>query len=142
MRSIAHLIRIIIRFLIVWFIDTISLLVTAWVISGINIIPVGGTSVFVVATAAALVLGLVNLLVRPLILLLAMPLGWMIIFLVGFIINALTLMITSWLMPGLEVNGLWAAWISTIPNPFIPTWFCARRLARQLRWMRTLVAAW
>jgi uncharacterized membrane protein YvlD (DUF360 family) len=111
MRSIVHLVRIIIRFLLVWFVDTISLLLTAWVISGIGINSVGGTSVFVVATAAALVLGLVNLLVRPLILLLAMPLGWMVIFLVGFLVNAITLMITSWLMPGFEVNGLWAAFL-------------------------------
>jgi uncharacterized membrane protein YvlD (DUF360 family) len=111
MRTIAHLIRLIIRFLAVWFVDTISLLVTAWVVSGIDINPVAGMSVFVVATAAALVLGIVNLLVRPLILLLAVPLGWMVLFLVGFIINAVTLMITSALMPGLEVDGLWAAFL-------------------------------
>jgi uncharacterized membrane protein YvlD (DUF360 family) len=125
MRTIAHLIRIIIRFLVVWFVDTISLLITAWIVSGISINPVGGTSVFVVATAAALVLGIVNLLIRPLILLLAMPLGWMVIFLVGFIINAVTLMITSALMPGLEVNGLWAAFLGglllSLANTIIST---------------------
>jgi uncharacterized membrane protein YvlD (DUF360 family) len=111
MRTIIHLIRQIIRFLVVWFVDTISLIITAWIVSGININPVAGTSVFVVATAAALILGIVNLLIRPLILLLAMPLGWIVIFLVGFIINGITLMITSALMPGLEVNGLWAAFL-------------------------------
>jgi uncharacterized membrane protein YvlD (DUF360 family) len=125
MSTIAHFFRMILRFLAVWFVDTISLLVTAWVISGINISPVEGISVFVVATAAALVLGIVNLLVRPLILLLAMPLGWMIIFLIGFIINAVTLMITSALMPGLEVNGLWAAFLGglllSLANTIIST---------------------
>ncbi len=111
MRTVTRLIRMIIRFLVIWFVDTISLLITAWVISGININPVAGTSVFVVATAAALLLGIVNLLIRPLILMLAMPLGWIVIFLVGFIINAITLLITSALMPGFEVNGLWAAFL-------------------------------
>ena len=72
MRTVTRLIRMIIRFFVIWFVDTISLLITAWVISGININPVAGTSVFVVATAAALLLGIVNLLIRPLILMLAM----------------------------------------------------------------------
>ena len=111
MKTIAHLARLLIRFLVVWFVDTISLLITAWVISGISINPVEGFSVFVTATAAALLLGIVNLLIRPLILLLATPLGWIVIFLIGFIINAITLMITSALLPGFEVNGLWAAFI-------------------------------
>ena len=57
MKSIAHLFRQLIRFIVVWFVDTISLLVTAWIISGINLYPVEGFSVFVSATAAALLLG-------------------------------------------------------------------------------------
>jgi uncharacterized membrane protein YvlD (DUF360 family) len=109
--KLTHYFRLIIRFLVVWFVDTISLLVTAWVITGISINPVGDTPVLVVATAAALLLGIVNLLIRPLILLIAMPLGWAVIFLVGFIINAVVLMITSSLLPGLEVDGWCAAFI-------------------------------
>jgi uncharacterized membrane protein YvlD (DUF360 family) len=111
MKILVNFIRHVVRFLVVWFVDSISLLITAWVISGININPVNGISAVMVATAAALLLGIVNLLIRPLILLLAAPLGWAVIFLVGFIINALVLMITSSLMPGFEVNGLWAAFI-------------------------------
>jgi len=121
MKTIAHLVRLLIRFLVVWFVDTISLLITAWVISGISINPVEGFSVFVTATAAALLLGIVNLLIRPLILLLATPLGWIVIFLIGFIINAITLMITSALLPGFEVNGLWAAFIGGLFLSFVNT---------------------
>ncbi len=121
MRTIIHLIRQFIRFIVVWFVDTISLLITAWVISGISINAVGDMPVFVVATAAALLLGIVNLLIRPLILLLAVPLGWIVIFLVGFLINAITLLITSALMPGLEVNGLWAAFLGGLFLSFVNT---------------------
>jgi uncharacterized membrane protein YvlD (DUF360 family) len=81
MRTIAHLVRQLIRFLVVWFVDTISLLITAWVVSGITIYPVQGFSVFVSAKAAPLQLGIANLLIRPLILWLARPLGWIVIFL-------------------------------------------------------------
>lgn len=101
----------IIRFLAVWFVDTISLLVTAWLIPGINFVSAGDTSVFVIATATALVLGIVNLIVRPLILLIAMPLGWLVIFAVGFFINAITLQITSALLPSFEVSNWWMAFI-------------------------------
>ena len=121
MKTIAHLFRQLIRFIVVWFVDTISLLITAWVISGITLYPVEGFSVFVTATAAALLLGIVNLLIRPLILLLARPLGWIIIFLIGFIINAITLMITAGLLPGLEVDSLWAAFVGGLFLSFINT---------------------
>ncbi len=121
MRTIAHLVRQLIRFLVVWFVDTISLLITGWVISGISLYPVEGFSVFVTATAAALLLGIVNLLIRPLILLLARPLGWIVIFLIGFVINAFTLMITAALLPGLEVNGFWAAFIGGLFLSFVNT---------------------
>jgi uncharacterized membrane protein YvlD (DUF360 family) len=101
----------IIRFLVVWFVDTISLLITTWIVSGISFNPVEGFPILVVATAAALLLGIVNLIIRPLILLLAMPLGWIVIFLLGFFINAVVLMITSALLPGFEVNGWWSAFL-------------------------------
>ena len=104
MNTLRHLFNFIIRFLAVWFVDAISLLVTAWIIPGINFIPEGNISVFVIAIVAALILGIVNLIVRPLILMLAMPLGWMVIFLVGFFINAFTLKITAALMPSFEVT--------------------------------------
>ena len=109
MNTIKRIFYLIIRFLIVWFIDTISLLVTAWIIPGISLQPVGEMPVFVVATAAALLLGIVNLLIRPLLLLITVPLGWMVVFLAGFIINALMLMLASSLMPGFEVSGWWTA---------------------------------
>jgi uncharacterized membrane protein YvlD (DUF360 family) len=119
MNTLGHIFHLIIRFFVVWFVDTISLLVTAWVVSGISFLPVREMPVFVIATAAALLLGMINLLIRPLILLLAMPLGWIVIFLVGFFINAIVLMITSALLPGFEVNGWWAAFIGGLLLAFV-----------------------
>ncbi|MCK4899731.1 MAG: phage holin family protein, partial [Anaerolineales bacterium] len=111
MNTLKHFFHLIIRFLAVWFVDTVSLLITAWVISGVEIVQVADVPPLVIATAAALLLGIVNLLIRPLILLIAMPLGWMVVFLVGFFINALVLMITSALLPGFEVSGWWHAFL-------------------------------
>ena len=88
MQILFRILRTFIRFLVVWFVDAVSLLVTAWLIPGISLLPQSGSSTFVVAVAASLLLGIVNLLVRPLILMLALPLGWIVLFLAGFFINA------------------------------------------------------
>ena len=119
MNTITRIFQHIIRFIVVWFVDTISLLITTLIISGISFIPVGDMPILVVATAAALLLGIVNLIIRPLILLLAMPLGWVVIFLLGFFINAVVLMITSALLPGFEVNGWWSAFIGGLILAFV-----------------------
>ncbi len=97
-----------IRFFAVWFTDTASLLITAWIIPGISIASVNASE-FVTATSIALLLGIVNLLIRPLLLLLAVPLGWIVVFVVGFFINAITLIITSNLLDDFIVDGFGAA---------------------------------
>ncbi len=121
MRTIGHYIRVIIRFIVVWFVDAISILITAWIIPGFSIEQVGDTPVLVVATAAAFVLGIVNLLIRPLLLLLTLPFGWMVIFAAGFFINAITLMLTAYLLPGLDISSWWVAFFGGLFLSFVNT---------------------
>jgi uncharacterized membrane protein YvlD (DUF360 family) len=109
MNTIKHLAHIIYRFIILWIVDVISLLATAWIIPGISINPVDSRPVLVVALSAALLLGIVNLLVRPLILLLTLPLGFFVMFAIGFVINAIVLRITASLLLGFEVSSWWTA---------------------------------
>ncbi len=111
MNTLKHLAHLIYRFVVLWIVDVISLLATAWIIPGISINPVGSRPVIVVAVSAALLLGIVNLLVRPLILLLALPLGFFVMFAVGFLINAVVLQITASLLLGFEVSSWWTAFI-------------------------------
>ena len=59
-----------------------------------------------VAVSAALLLAIVNLLIRPIVLLLARPLGWIAMLVVGFLVNAVALWITAWLLPGFDVTFL------------------------------------
>jgi uncharacterized membrane protein YvlD (DUF360 family) len=121
MKTLAHLGWSLLRFLIVWFIDALSLLVTAWLLPNVNLQPANNLPVFVVATAAAFVLGIINFLVRPLLLLLALPLGWMAFFLGGFFLNAVVLWLAGSLMPGLEVIGFWGAFIGSLVLSLINT---------------------
>ncbi len=109
MRNLSIFAKQIIRFLIVWLVDGISLLITAWIFPGINFIAIDTVTVLLDAFAAAFLLGIVNLLIRPLILLIARPLGFIAVFVIGFFVNALALMLTAWLLPSFQVEGLLAA---------------------------------
>lgn len=119
MKAIKSIIFNIVRFFVVWFVDTVSILITAWIIPGISLLRVGDIPEFVIATIAAMLLGIVNLLVRPILLLITVPLGWMVVFLVGFFINAITLMITSGLMDGFEVSSWGTAFFGGLFLSFI-----------------------
>ncbi len=110
MTIIRNVFRAVIRFAIFWAVSALSLMLTAWILPGIDIYPVDGRPPWAVAVAAAFILGLVNLLIRPLILLLAIPLGFVVLFVVGLFVNAVMLMITAHLMgDGLVVSGWFTA---------------------------------
>ncbi len=111
MNAFKSFIKVVLRLLLVWAIDTISLFFTASMVSGITIASVGDASRFAVAAAAALVLGIVNFLVRPIILMLSIPLGFIVVFIVGFFVNAITLWISGSLIQGFTVDGFWAAFL-------------------------------
>ena len=109
MQAFISFFKVILRLLVVWFIDTLSLFLVAWTLQGMTIASVGGVSRFGVAAAAALMLGVVNLLIRPVILLISIPLGFVVVFLAGFLVNAVTLLITSHLIPGFTIDGFWTS---------------------------------
>ncbi|MCS6846634.1 MAG: phage holin family protein [Anaerolineae bacterium] len=121
MDAIRRIFRTLFRIAIVWLVDALSLLITAAIVPGVSIEPVGQTSRFAVAAAAALMLGIVNFLIRPLILLLALPLGFFVLFAAGFIINIIVLLIASSLMPGFEVHGLVPALLGSVVLSIVNT---------------------
>jgi uncharacterized membrane protein YvlD (DUF360 family) len=106
MTRLSKLLRMTLRFLLVWAVDAISLLITALVLPGFALVAREGYTSLTIAAVAALVLGLVNFLIRPIILLVARPFGMVVTFVVGFFVNALALIITAALLPGLQISGL------------------------------------
>ena len=106
MHAIRLLLSTVIHLFIVWVITALSLLVTDWLLPGIELNAIDPYPRWALALAAAFILGLVNLLIRPLLLLLAMPLGFIVLFIAGFFVNAIMLRITANLMDGgLVVDG-------------------------------------
>jgi uncharacterized membrane protein YvlD (DUF360 family) len=109
MDAIRLLVRWVLRFFLVWAVDTISLLVAAAILPGMGFAGAGSPAVLVQAAAAAFMLGILNFLIRPLILLLTVPLGALVTFVLGFLVNGLALLVTAALLPVFEMRGLLAA---------------------------------
>ncbi len=122
MSALRTVLRLVIRFAVVWAIDAVSLIITVWLLPGMTLNGVPGYPSWVVALAAAFLLGLVNLLIRPVILLLAVPLGFIVLFVAGFFVNAVTLRLTANLLDGgLIINGWLPAVLAAIVLAVINT---------------------
>ncbi|MEV0090552.1 phage holin family protein [Streptomyces sp. NPDC050738] len=90
-----------------------ALLVAIWLVSGITLTgdSTGGKAWALILVA--LVFGLVNFLVKPIVKLLTLPLFILTLGLITLVVNALMLLLTSWLADKLNldfhVDGFWAA---------------------------------
>lgn len=92
-----------IRILIVWLINTISLLLLPYLMTSIRL------SGFWTALIAALVLGLVNALIRPILVLLTLPMTFITLGLFIFVINGIMFYLVSKIVSGFEINGFLSA---------------------------------
>jgi putative membrane protein len=109
------------HFLMRWGINTVSLVLTGYIVPGIHIDSFGA------ALVAALLLGLVNAFIKPVLILLTLPLNILTLGLLTFIINGMLLSFVAWAIPGFIIEGfLWAIMgalilsiISTLLSVFI-----------------------
>ena len=91
------------RFLIHWLVIALALWVTAYVLPGVS---VDSTQALAIA---AVVLGLVNALIRPVLTILTLPITILTLGLFYLVINGLTFLLASKLVPGFHVGGFWWA---------------------------------
>jgi putative membrane protein len=104
------------KIIIRWAITAVAIFLTAWLVPGFNI---EGSNGFIAVIAAALVLGLVNAIIRPILVFLSCGCVVATLGLFMLVINALTLLLTSWICRslgiGFYINGFWPAlWGSII----------------------------
>ena len=79
-----------------WFIATLSILIAAYIVPGVSVTLTG-------ALIAAVVLGALNLFIRPILLILTLPITILTLGLFSLVINALLVMLASYLVPGFLV---------------------------------------
>lgn len=101
------------RFLIWVTVNALALAAATWLLRGITLTGATGSDRALALVLVAVVFGVVNAVVRPVVKLLSLPFIIVTLGLLIFVINALMLMLTSWLAGqiglGFHVDGFWTA---------------------------------
>src|SRR5262245_35077580 len=102
-------------------INAVALLVTAWIVPAIRLGAAGPHPTkndWVTLLIVALIFGIANTVIRPILILLSLPLEIITLGLFTFVINAVMLLLTSWIAQGLgfgfRVDGFLAALIGAL----------------------------
>ena len=96
------------NFLIKILISSISVIVSAYLLPGINVAD------FFVAVMIAVILSLLNVTVKPLLVLFTLPLTVISLGLFLLVINATIILIAGGIVPGFMVDGFWWALIFSL----------------------------
>jgi putative membrane protein len=101
-----------------FFANALGLVVAAWILDGIQVSGDTDSDQVITLLLVALIFGLVNSFVRPVVNFLSIPLYILTLGLMYFVVNALMLMLTSWLADkldiGFSVDGFWIAVVGGI----------------------------
>src|SRR5258706_12886343 len=96
------------KLLLVWLINTVSLMTVAYLMPSIEV------SSFGAALVAALILGLVNAVIRPILIILTLPATILTLGLFIFVINGLLFWLVGSFIEGFHVEGFWAGFFGAI----------------------------
>jgi putative membrane protein len=96
------------RILLLWAVNVVALVVADWLVDGISF----DDEWYVIPAGAAF--GVVNWLVKPIVTLLSLPVIILTLGIALFFVNLLMLYITSWIVPGFDIDGFWSAVGATI----------------------------
>ena len=110
-----QVLRFVDRTLVVWVIQVVSLLVMAWLLSGVTV-EGAGTAFVVVA-----VIALVNAMLWPLLSHLILPFAVVTLGLASLILNGALILLTSALVPGFDVDNLWTATVLALGMTAVTT---------------------
>jgi putative membrane protein len=115
----APCVQLIIRFVV----NGIALWIAALVVDGVDIEASTTTGEVLTILAIAAVFAVVNIVVRPIVKILSLPLYVITLGLFTFVVNALMLLLTSWIADLLDVpfhvDGFWAALLGGLVISFV-----------------------
>lgn len=89
-------------------INFLAILITAKLLNGITL------DSTLTTFFAAFILAGVNAFVRPFLFILSLPLTILTLGLFTFVVNALMLLLTAWMLPGFSIAGFWTAFFAAI----------------------------
>jgi putative membrane protein len=114
-----------VRFVIWVVVNALALAAATWLLGGITLTAASGGERAATLLLVAVVFGVVNAVVRPVVTFLSFPFIILTLGLLIFVINALMLLLTSWLAGqvglGFHVDGFWTAVIGGLVV-MVATW--------------------
>lgn len=97
-----------IMLLIKWAALALCIMFVGWVVPGIMI------SSFATALVASIVIAIVNVVIKPVLVFLTLPINILTLGFFILVINALLFMFVAYLVPGVEIDGFWSAFLGAI----------------------------
>ena len=94
--------------LVKWLALALAIIFVGWLIPGISI------SNFWAALIAAAVIALINIFIKPALVFLTLPINILTLGLFVLVINALLFMLVAYVVPGVEVDGFWSAFLGSL----------------------------
>ena len=91
--------------LIHFLVSAVAILITAYVLPGVHVDGI------LAAFILAVILGVINTFIRPVLVMLTLPLSIVTLGLFVLVINALLVMLASYIVPGFTVAGFWYAFL-------------------------------
>ena len=94
--------------LLKWLALSLAIMFVGWIVPGITI------SSFATALVASIVIALVNVFIKPVLVFLTLPINILTLGIFILVINALLFMFVAYLVPGIEVDGFWSAFLGAL----------------------------
>jgi len=94
--------------LLKWLALSLIIMFVGWIVPGITI------SNFIAALIASIAIAFVNMVIKPVLIFLTLPINILTLGLFVLVINALLFMFVAYLIPGVEVNGFWSAFLGAL----------------------------
>ncbi|MBR2431260.1 phage holin family protein [bacterium] len=94
--------------LLKWLALSLIIMFVGWIVPGITI------SNFITALIASIAIAFVNMVIKPVLIFLTLPINILTLGLFVLVINALLFMFVAYLIPGVEVNGFWSAFLGAL----------------------------
>lgn len=91
-----------------WLALAIAIMFAGWIIPGITV------SNFISALVAAAAIAVVNLFIKPVLVFLTLPINILTLGLFILVINALLFLFVAYLVPGIDVDGFWNAFLGAL----------------------------
>src|SRR5579872_3768770 len=106
--------------LVKWLLSAFIIIIAAYILPGVHV-----TS-FASALILSLILGILNAFIKPILVILTLPITFLTLGLFVLVINAILIIVASYIVPGVYINGFFSALLFGVVLSILNTVFLKR----------------